>query len=123
MDMARKTIIVALAILAVACGSHGAGGGDESGTRVSFRVSTSYDGQPIPGAQVLLVILDQGLVPTGLTDGNGFIRISRAHLEQPGVVAIMFCSEGFFCGALRVGDDTTLKAEMELILLAPFAIL
>jgi hypothetical protein len=87
---------------------------------IEFIVVTSIDSRPIENAEVIVLSRDQGLFPIGKTDSSGRVFVDRASLVDTD--AVLFCKEGFFCGALRIVDDHVLELESRLVVLAFFAI-
>jgi hypothetical protein len=89
---------------------------------ISYSVANSDDSQAISGVEVTAVLLNGGTIKLGTTDESGGILIDRVSLEKKQPVIILFCKEGFFCGALRVEADLALEIDDRRVHLARFAI-
>lgn len=74
--------------------------------------------QVLEGVEVSLVSKD-GLRSLGRTNGVGRISVERKILQEPGALAVLFCSEWYFCGAFRLDDPEFFEYEERLIALAP----
>jgi hypothetical protein len=57
----------------------------------------------------------------GRTDAAGGLNVSRDSLARGGV--LLFCRQGFFCGALNVSEPRFLEFREHYIELAPFSVL
>ena len=65
-----------------------------------------------------------GIGQLGITGGDGSICVSKDLLRQRQIYAILFCKEGYFCGAYRLdrplGGRNFLDFDEQFIVLAPF---
>lgn len=58
----------------------------------------------------------------GATDGLGSFSIGRDELRAQDVAAVVFCMEGYFCGALRLDQEAFFEYDEHFIALAPFMV-
>lgn len=124
---AKPRLQLAAVIIAFAgifgCFSSGTSMPREYGARASavrFYVS-SADLPMLRGVKVYLMT-GAGESLIGETDALGAIAIDRHRLQDGGSLAVLFCKEGFFCGAYRVKQDEFLEYDEHFIALAPFAV-
>jgi hypothetical protein len=82
-------------------------------------VGSSQNHQLLPGVEVILVS-SEGQNVMGKTDRSGSLSIDPKLLLKPGAAALLFCSERFFCGAIRIDSDL-LEYSEKYIELAPFS--
>jgi hypothetical protein len=91
-------------------------------SKISFSVANSDISSPIHGVCVSVILADGHVDNLGLTDESGGIEIDREALVEKQPVVILFCKDGFFCGALRVNEDLALEVDNRRVHLARFAI-
>lgn len=91
-----------------------------SDTTIAF-VALSTESEALSGVDVTAFLTDGRERVLGRTDNLGLLRVSREELGDD-VKVLLFCREGFFCGALRTGDSGFLEYREHLIALAPFMV-
>jgi len=72
------------------------------------------------GVDVLLVDKGGEVVNLGKTDILGRLSVDKERLSKEGV-AVLFCREAFFCGALLLNEERFFEIEERYIKLAPVA--
>jgi len=92
-----------------------------SADQVSFNVTDATDHYPLSEARVFLVSGVSGMRLIGVTE-DGVLDVPKHLLNLPDTIAVLFCHEWFFCGALRIKEDNVTRYDDYLIELAPFSI-
>ncbi len=93
------------------------------GGTVIFNAASASDFFPVADVDVYLFSISRGLALLGTTGENGCLEVRRSVLRRQDAIAVVFCRDGFFCGAFRIKEDQIFLQDDVLILLAPFAIL
>lgn len=88
---------------------------------ISFKVTSAINHLPLSDVDVAVISKESGLLPLGKTK-DGVLLVQKNRLDQPDVIAVLFCHESFFCGALRVEEEGILPHDEFLIELAPFSL-
>lgn len=84
-------------------------------------VALSSESETLEAVEVTAVLSDGRERVLGRTDGFGRLRISREDLGED-VKILLFCREGFFCGALRTSEPSFHEYREHLIALARFMV-
>ena len=122
--MLRFLVIILWSISALAC----CGGRSlqlepvsASHDTVSFIVG-SQDQPRLPGVTVYIVTAS-GEQVLGRTDEMGTIRVQRELLLPANAFALLFCSEYFFCSAIRLMESSLEGYDERYVALAPLTLL
>lgn len=134
----RKVRFLVLTIVAIALGIGSAScsivRGDpaalypraEEGAQICFHVADGSTLKQLEGVEILLVS-SEGLRPIGVTPRHGVVCVPKHELQREHHGALLFCREGFFCGAFRldkaVAGREFLEFDERFIVLAPFMLL
>lgn len=87
-----------------------------------FFVGAATSLQMLGDVRVSIIGPDKGSRPLGETNEFGRITFPRTVLQEEPHGVIVFCRQGFFCGAFPVEDLPVDKSGARLIHLAPFAV-
>lgn len=95
-------------------------------SEICFHAAHGSTFRQLEGVEVLLVT-SQGTRSLGVTSSHRMLCVPKGELRGDDARAILFCREGFFCGAFRldenVGGRDLLSFSERVIVLAPFVIL
>ena len=118
-ELKRHWYIYASLMLALAIGSlvwHQVLGASE---KMDFIVGFD-DPSLMEGVSVTLIGKTGAVTDLGKTDGFGALSVGKDRLRKEGSV-ILFCREGFFCGAFLVDEERFFDYNERYIELAPIA--
>ena len=87
---------------------------------LTFMVHSSYSSEPLQNIEVILCGKDGLVTEVGETDYYGQIHIEKDRICASN--AILFCGNGYFCGAFVVAASDIVEYDVRLIHLAPFAL-
>jgi hypothetical protein len=80
-----------------------AAGSEVEDEQVYLWVSDSAD-EPVVDAEVHLLLKTDGDVLVGRTNEVGLLVVSCRDLEQDGVLGLLVCANGYFCGGFTASD-------------------
>lgn len=120
------TLLVSL-VMVVSCGIGQtnvitATSADDASTMVFF-VGDSKTQKMLPNVKLLLVSDGAPASDIGTTDLNGQASVPLSRLRLSGSRVVLFCRDGYFCGAIRVDESSFFEYREHFIQLAPFAFL
>jgi hypothetical protein len=101
--MVRRVPLLLLASSLVPCTVTAAGCSEVEDEQVYLWASDSND-EPIVGADVHLLSRTAGDVLVGSTNEVGLLIVSCRDLQQDGVLGLLVCANGFFCGGFTASD-------------------
>jgi hypothetical protein len=81
----------------------------------------SPHGQVLGGVRVVL-LRKEGFKFLGRTRLVGDVSLKRRLLQEEGAVAVLFCDEWHFCGAIPLNEPRLEEHEHRVIVLAGFAV-
>lgn len=81
----------------------------------------TVESEALPGTEVVLYSAG-GERSMGTTDALGALAVSRSELAGAAGRVVVFCREGFFCGAWRPSTDEIRGLAEFYIQLAPYAV-
>lgn len=87
--------------------------------RERFIIAASYMFFPVEEARVLAMDADGQLQLVGQADTLGAVEVPRDSIEDAHGGVLLFCAEGYFCGAWRVGTRLP-GVEGKLVILQPW---
>ena len=95
---------------------------DGDAAKMVFFVGDSKTQSMLPGVKLLLVSDGTQTSEIGSTDLNGRASVSLSRLRVSGSRVLLFCRDGYFCGALRIDESPFFEFGERFIQLAPFAL-
>src|SRR5215207_9143577 len=115
----RCCLGMVLILLYLGCSLPQAVAANEEGKAIKFLVAASGSGKRLEGVDVLLISSESRSV--GKTNILGVFSVKVEEIRKSGARALLFCSEGFFCGAIQI-DSELFEYTEKYIELAPFAV-
>lgn len=91
-------------------------------TMTFFVASAGREHQMLRGVEVLGLKLEGAPIRFGVTDQFGSLAVRKSDLQESASGAVLFCREGFFCGAFRLDEARFFAYDEKYIQLAPFAV-
>lgn len=114
--------MAALCIAGCACAATMSSRSDELPPDATITlVALSSESEALKAVEVTALLIDGRERVLGRTDAFGILRVRPEDLGND-VKILLYCREGFFCGALRTSDHSFHEYGEHLIALAPFMV-
>lgn len=85
-------------------------------------VNAADTSMALPGVSVSMVCGDGHIETIGQTDQFGQLLVPKERLRTRSAMALLFCHDYFFCGAIRPNEERLLEYDEYLIAIAPIVV-